>query len=147
TYESAMGVLRVIPLVILGALAWAPDLLAQQHKADAQAQARSVFETRCGRCHGADGNGGEMGPSLPARLVRLDDKQLATLIRDGRPAKGMPPNPMPPARTASLIRLLREFQRHAEERPAVRMTAQLVDGASLEGLVLGEGFEDVQLRT
>ncbi len=138
-----MGVLRVIPLVILGALAWAPDLLAQK----ADAQARSVFETRCGRCHGADGNGGEMGPSLPARLVRLDDKQLATLIRDGRPAKGMPPNPMPPARTASLIRLLREFQRHAEERPAVRMTAQLVDGATLEGLVLGKGFDDLQLRT
>jgi len=28
---------------------------------------RKSFESRCARCHGADGNGGEMGPSIVER--------------------------------------------------------------------------------
>ena len=31
---------------------------------------RKVFESRCARCHGADGNGGEMGPPIVTRLPR-----------------------------------------------------------------------------
>jgi alcohol dehydrogenase (cytochrome c) len=64
----------------------------------AQAQtldpARQAFEVRCARCHGADGNGGEMGPSIVLRLVTQSDAQLTTLIRDGLPARGMPPTPV-----------------------------------------------------
>ncbi len=30
---------------------------------------RKVFESRCARCHGADGNGGEMGPPIVLRLT------------------------------------------------------------------------------
>jgi len=29
---------------------------------------RKSFELRCGRCHGGDGRGGEMGPDITARL-------------------------------------------------------------------------------
>jgi alcohol dehydrogenase (cytochrome c) len=52
---------------------------------------RQAFEARCARCHGADGNGGEMGPSIVLRLAVQSDAQLTTLIRDGLPARGMPP--------------------------------------------------------
>ena len=37
---------------------------------------RKSFESRCARCHGADGNGGEMGPSIVERLTARDDQQL-----------------------------------------------------------------------
>ena len=37
---------------------------------------RAAFESRCARCHGGDGNGGEMGPPIAQRLPPLDDQQL-----------------------------------------------------------------------
>ena len=37
---------------------------------------RRIFEARCARCHGADGNGGDMGPAIAQRLTPLDDQQL-----------------------------------------------------------------------
>jgi mono/diheme cytochrome c family protein len=49
---------------------------------------RKAYETRCVRCHGADGNGGEMGPPMALRLAAHDDGQLAALIRGGVPARG-----------------------------------------------------------
>ena len=48
---------------------------------------RRTFETRCGRCHGAEGGGTEMGPAIVQRLKARDDQQLATLIHDGIPLK------------------------------------------------------------
>src|SRR5262249_22811519 len=93
------------------------------------------------------GNGGEMGPAIPERLAHLDDQQLAKLLREGLPSKGMPPNPLPPAQRVPFVRFLRELQRRAEEHPLVRMTVRTVEGATLQGQVLGEGFEDLQLRT
>src|ERR1035438_256502 len=50
---------------------------------------RKSFELRCGRCHGGDGMGGEMGPPIVARLgnFRADD-QLTALIHTGIPASG-----------------------------------------------------------
>jgi alcohol dehydrogenase (cytochrome c) len=120
----------------------------QAHQAQgAGGAAQRTFETRCGRCHGADGNGGEMGPAIPARLARLDDRQLAKLLREGLPTKGMPPNPLPPAQATRFITFLRELQKRGLERPVVRMSVQTTDGHTLDGLVLGEGFGDLQLRT
>jgi alcohol dehydrogenase (cytochrome c) len=45
---------------------------------------RVVFEGRCARCHGADGNGGELGPAIRGRLAARNDQQLATLTEPGR---------------------------------------------------------------
>ena len=33
-----------------------------------------------------------MGPAIAERLTPLEDQQIAKLIRDGAPAKGMPPS-------------------------------------------------------
>jgi alcohol dehydrogenase (cytochrome c) len=107
--------------------------------------ARKTFESVCARCHGADGNGGEMGPPIALRLPDLDDKQLAKLIREGIPAKGMPPIPTTDAEMAGLLKYLRTIERRAP--PPVRMTVTTTDGRTLEGQLLGEGFEDLQLRT
>src|SRR5437762_10768214 len=53
---------------------------------------RQAFEARCARCHGADGNGGDIGPAIALRLAAYQDRQLASLIRNGLPARGMPPS-------------------------------------------------------
>ena len=106
---------------------------------------RTAFESRCARCHGADGNGGEMGPPVAVRLTPLDDEQLAKTIRDGFPAKGMPPNIIEDAELGVLVKFLRTIQRRPP--PVVRMKIQTTDGRSLEGQVTGEGFADLQLRT
>ncbi len=107
---------------------------------------RRAFEARCARCHGADGRGGEMGPAIAERLTPLDDQQLMKLIREGQPLKGMPPNVVPDAEMADLVKFLRTIERTGE-RPPVRMSVQTIDGRTLDGLVLGEGFDDLQLQT
>src|SRR4051812_22278848 len=48
------------------------------------------FEARCATCHGADGNGGEFGPSILARLPQHTDDDLAALITTGLTGRGMP---------------------------------------------------------
>jgi alcohol dehydrogenase (cytochrome c) len=127
-------------LVTLAFLITVPDLSAQ-----AVTAGRKSFEGRCARCHGADGNGGEMGPPIAARLPGLDDQQLRRLVRDGLPSKGMPPSVLEEGELGELVKFVRGLERAAPA--AVRMTVQTVDGATLEGEVAGQGFDDLQLRT
>jgi alcohol dehydrogenase (cytochrome c) len=107
---------------------------------------RKAFETTCARCHGNDGNGGEMGPAIPARLNGKDDAQLVTLIDNGLPTRGMPPSSIKEPELTSLIQYLRGMQRRSQ-RVIVRRSVQTDKGVTLEGQLLGEGFEDLQLRT
>jgi alcohol dehydrogenase (cytochrome c) len=107
---------------------------------------RPAFEARCARCHGGDGRGGEMGPAITERLTPLDDQQLIKLIREGQPLKGMPPSVVPDAEMADLVKFLRTIQRTID-RPLVRLSLRTTDGATLDGLVVGEGFDDLQLQT
>ena len=118
--------------------------------AEVRAQAvdagRKAFEVRCARCHGADGNGAEMGPAIAQRLTGIDNRQLEKLIRDGVPSKGMPPSVVGPAEMGVLVKYVRTLER-AADAPAVRMTVQTTDGETLSGTVVGEGFHDLQLRS
>src|SRR5215470_10140142 len=59
---------------------------------DAVTAGRKTFEARCSVCHGADGNGGEMGPAIARRIANLTDAQLRTTILEGLPSRGMPAN-------------------------------------------------------
>jgi alcohol dehydrogenase (cytochrome c) len=129
----------------IGGVAFVALLCASDLRAQTVEPGRKMFESVCARCHGADGNGGEMGPPIALRLSTLDDKQLVRLIREGIPAKGMPPSPVADPDLATLLKHLRSIQRRAP--PVVRMTLQTTDGRTLDGQVLGEGFADLQLRT
>jgi alcohol dehydrogenase (cytochrome c) len=112
------------------------------------AAGRKSFETRCARCHGADGNGGEMGPPIVLRLWNKSDDQLVRLFHEGLPSRGMPPVvDLGDAETKDLIKFLRSIQQKPEEAPKVRMRATLTSGTVLDGVVLGEGVNDVQLLT
>jgi alcohol dehydrogenase (cytochrome c) len=106
---------------------------------------RKTFEERCARCHGGEGDGGEMGPAIAVALSALDDRDLTQLIHDGRPARGMPGNVMSEPETVGLLKFLRTLQH--EEPKVVRMTVRTTDGRTLEGRVLGQGFDDLQLLT
>jgi alcohol dehydrogenase (cytochrome c) len=129
--------MRIVLLLFLAAL-----YLAAQ-SAD---QGRLVFENRCARCHGADGRGGELGPAIVGRLAARNDEQLATLVREGLPQQGMPPNSVNDDEMAQLTRFLRTLQPRAP-RPLARLTVTLTSGATLDGEVLNRGFNDLQLRT
>src|SRR5713101_8474494 len=83
---AAVTSVKPVVFAVLGWLFAAAGLLAQTVDPGHQA-----FESRCARCHGADGNGGDMGPGIAVRLTERDDQQLTSLIRDGLPARGMPP--------------------------------------------------------
>jgi alcohol dehydrogenase (cytochrome c) len=123
------------------------DFLATGSETAAQSLegGRKTFEQSCARCHGADGQGGEMGPPIPLRLPALDDRDLATLIHDGRPLRGMPGNVLPETENAGLLKFLRTIQREAP--PILHTTVRTTDGRTLEGQILGEGFSDLQLLT
>ena len=106
---------------------------------------RKVFESRCARCHGGDGNGGEMGPPITLRLTSRNDEQLAAFIHEGVPLRGMPPQDVAGAELTDLVRFLRTIQRQPESRPVVRLSVQTTTGNTLAGQVLAEGFDDLQL--
>ena len=134
---------------VVGAVLAAAGVIIWGGAASAQAidPGRKAFESRCARCHGADGNGGEMGPRISTRLPALDAPQLARVIRDGIPTKGMPPSVIDDRELGDLVKFVRTLERREEDRPVVRARVAVADGRTLDGIVLGEGFDDMQLRS
>jgi alcohol dehydrogenase (cytochrome c) len=103
---------------------------------------RAAFESRCARCHGADGSGGDTGPDIRDRQASLGDKQLARLFREG--SGGMPAIEITETDLAPLTRFLRGLQ--PGRPPAERVSVRTVDGKTLEGDLLNRGFNDLQMR-
>ena len=58
---------------------------------------QAVFVSTCGFCHGSNAHGGNTGPDLVRSVLVLHDKgtakEITPVIRNGRPAKGMPSFP------------------------------------------------------
>lgn len=69
----------------------APEILPVQYVPSAQAGAR-LFASTCAICHGENGSGTDTAPRIndPTRLSALPDEWYRGVIRNGRPAKGMP---------------------------------------------------------
>lgn len=55
---------------------------------------QALFVPNCGFCHGSNAGGGNSGPNLVRSVLVLHDKgtgkEISPVIRNGRPAKGMP---------------------------------------------------------
>ena len=107
------------------------------------------YETRCARCHGGDATGGESGPNIVAQLDARNDQDLATFLRSGRPANGMPAFDLVAAEMNDLVRYLRTLQPISRSAPrsTSRRSVTLTDGTKLEGQTLSEGMTDLQIRT
>ncbi len=104
------------------------------------------FESRCVSCHGGDGAGGEHGPAIVFRLARRTDPDLARLIREGLPNRGMPAFNLADREMNDLIGFLRTL-RPRRPQPTERAKVDTTEGRALEGLVLNQSSEDMQLQT
>ena len=128
----------IVPALVLSIVSLLPaqDIPAGQR----------LFENRCGRCHGAGGDGSDMGPSIFNGLAQRTDTQLGTLIRTGIPGR-MPANPVNDDELGQLTGHLRKLQTQSRARPSRKVKLTLVDGKVLEGEQTGQGFEDRQVQT
>jgi alcohol dehydrogenase (cytochrome c) len=103
------------------------------------------YVSRCARCHGTDGNGGEFGPSITARIPLRSDDDFAALFRDGLPTAGMPAmSNLGADEAAPLIRHLRTLRPRNGVTPP-RADVTLTSGGSLRGVVLNQSLGDMQL--
>jgi len=127
--------LPILATLATGALAQRTDL------------GRETFELTCGRCHGGDARGGEYGPSIVPGISRRTDDELAAYLRTGNPERGMPPVALPDEELYLLVGYLRALAPFGRPpRPIDRRTLTLENGTQLTGVVLGEGYSDLQLR-
>jgi alcohol dehydrogenase (cytochrome c) len=106
---------------------------------------RQVFVARCAGCHGSDGNGGELGPGIAARVPLRSDADLAALLKLGLPGAGMPSfGTLTDQESADVVRFLRTLRPRAGSGPE-RGKVTLDGGRTLEGLVLNRSANDMQL--
>ena len=115
--------------------------------ADAQTvdAGRQVFASRCAACHGTEGNGGELGPAIAARVPLRSDADLEVLLREGLPGAGMPAfQNLSPTETTNLIAFLRTL-RPRNNAVAVQTSVTLTDGRKLRGVILNQAAGEMQL--
>jgi alcohol dehydrogenase (cytochrome c) len=111
------------------------------------AAGQKTFEGNCSGCHGADGNGGELGPSIAMRVPALSDAQIRTTVLEGLPTRGMPSHALSDAELAPLVAFLRTIRlRDAGFKP-YHANVALVGGGTLDGMIIAESFAGAQLRT
>ncbi len=110
---------------------------------------RRQFESRCARCHGADATGGESGPAIVTKIANSSEAELAAIIREGRPGKGMPAFALSGQEMKDLAPYLRSLAPMSRNLPPtiVRRKVQTAGGQTIEGQVMSEGMLDLQLRT
>src|ERR1700733_1752036 len=85
--------------------------LAAANEPSTEPSVAEIYAASCAACHGTRLQGGQ-GPSLlSSRYVHgIEDEQVARSIRDGFPAKGMPPwrSLLSDEQIANLVRHLRD---------------------------------------
>ena len=106
---------------------------------------RQVFASRCASCHGTEGGGGELGPSILARVPLRNDAELEAVIREGVSGAGMPAFPnLSKAEAGDLVAFLRTLKPRAGTGPQ-RTTVTVADGRSLAGVLLNRADGEMQL--
>ncbi|MEW5870638.1 MAG: c-type cytochrome [Chloroflexota bacterium] len=109
----------------------APEIVAQPYVPNAASGARLFFST-CAACHGEDGSGTPDAPRIndPQRLQSLPDDWYRGVIRNGRPAKGMPTwgTVLSPNQIEDLVMLLSAWREGQQVKPAYA-TAELLENA------------------
>jgi len=81
---------------------------------------RRQFTARCASCHGADGAGGEFGPSIleVRRTGPAASRSIRNIITEGVPESGMPPFSLPPAELDPLVTYVEGLRSPAAAHPA-----------------------------
>src|SRR5271165_2482195 len=90
-----------------------------QYSLDASEENRSagarIFRERCTGCHGVDGSGGPVGPSLTRPQYKHGDSDLAIyqVLRDGISGTAMPRAGLPPRELLQVIAYVKMLQAHS----------------------------------
>src|SRR5262249_25981939 len=113
----------------------------------AQISGKQTFDTRCAMCHGEDANGGEFAPGIVTRIAPRTDAEIAAVVRNGLPSRGMPAVQLDDQALGILIAHLRTLRppRRGELAPA-QVTIETTNSRKLSGLAVNQSFEDMQLR-
>ncbi len=85
------------------------------------ARGRSQFARSCAFCHGADASGSSEGPDLiRSSVVRHDSNgdRIGPVIREGQPAKGMPPVALSESQIADVVAFLHARVTESDRRSA-----------------------------
>jgi|SRR5665213_1743664 len=97
----------------------------------AQAEAGgTLFQQNCAFCHGRDAQGGETGPDLTqSKLVAQDiaGSTIDTVVRNGRPEKGMPSFKFSDQELASLVAFIHAQKAKAEANNGHRRGVEVSD--------------------
>ena len=125
---------------------WSISLFGQQPP---NLEGRRVFENRCANCHGPDGGGGELGPSIVRGIATRQGQDLPAFITSGNPGRGMPAFELPAADMTQLVGFLRTLAPppgRGGPQPA-RKSITTTDGRTVRGVVVNENAFELQLRT
>src|SRR5215472_2361340 len=86
---------------------------AEKYPPNLVEQGAALFRQDCSFCHGRDATGGESGPDLTrSRLVASDvnGNRISSVVRNGRPERGMPPFDRSDQQIASLVAFIHTQQ-------------------------------------
>src|SRR5579862_7326568 len=86
------------------------------------------YDNNCSVCHGGDGAGGELAPSILFRLANRTDSELMDLIKTGIPNRGMPAFNLGDQQAKDLVAFLRTLRPQRRGLPPVHKTVQTTDG-------------------
>ena len=104
---------------------------ASQASQPAQAATgQALFLQRCAFCHGRDAGGGETGPDLTSsKLVGEDANgdKIGTVVRNGRPEKGMPAFNLSDQDIAALSAFIHEAKKKADSQQGGRKGVDVSD--------------------
>jgi alcohol dehydrogenase (cytochrome c) len=135
---------RLVPTVLTASIVGVVACALPAHAQDVEG-GRAVFASRCAACHGTEGGGGELGPSIVARIPLRADADLAAVIREGLPGAGMPSFAnLSATESTNLVAFLRTLRPRAGTGPQ-RKSVMLADGSSLSGVVLNQSAGEMQL--
>jgi alcohol dehydrogenase (cytochrome c) len=94
-----------------------------------------IFRERCAGCHGSNGAGGLVGPSLTRSEYNHGDSDLAIyqVLRDGIPGTAMPSANLPLGELLQIVAYLRTLQAHTynDEKPVASPLAIHVSSEDL----------------
>lgn len=104
---------------------------------------RAVFNSACAHCHGENGLGTELGPSIVPRVTEENDQELVSFLRTGSPERGMPPATIPDEQMPALLEYLHFLVSSADDAG----TAPVLGSSSLQTNRVVEDFVPVDRDT
>src|SRR5579864_2989959 len=102
----------------------------KSYPADLVEKGKALFRQDCSFCHGRDASGGESGPDLTRSKLVTDDvdgNNIGSVVRNGRPDKGMPRFDRTDDQIASLVAFIHTRQNSALTNKGGRKGVDVAD--------------------